>query len=196
LLQTLKSENIEFVVAPYEADAQLAYLSNLETEKGGIEAVITEDSDLIAYGCPAVRTSLKLWSCASRFTTLSFNFNRSPVFWILIRSYFEQVIFKMDRDGNGERIELEKVFSAESCKPSFQSFDMKLFTGDFLVECNNTLKNIHVSFFERRKIRMPRTFLHKTFPWNDEQAEKKLGIYHYFLGLWQAEKEIFFPLSF
>lgn len=38
LIQTLKSENIEFVVAPYEADAQLAYLSNLETEKGGIAA--------------------------------------------------------------------------------------------------------------------------------------------------------------
>ncbi|XP_045808038.1 exonuclease 1 [Trifolium pratense] len=92
LIQTLKSENIEFVVAPYEADAQLAYLSNLETEKGGIAAVITEDSDLIAYGCPAV-------------------------------------IFKMDREGNGERIELEKVFSAVSCKPSFRNFDMKLFTG-------------------------------------------------------------------
>ncbi|KEH16709.1 putative exodeoxyribonuclease I [Medicago truncatula] len=92
LIQTLKSENIEFVVAPYEADAQLAYLSNLETEKGGIAAVITEDSDLLTYGCPAV-------------------------------------IFKMDREGNGERIELEKVFSAESCKPSFQSFNMKLFTG-------------------------------------------------------------------
>ncbi|WJX67776.1 hypothetical protein P8452_52214 [Trifolium repens] len=92
LIQTLKSENIEFVVAPYEADAQLAYLSTLETEKGGIAAVITEDSDLIAYGCPAV-------------------------------------IFKMDREGNGERIELEKVFSAVSCKPSFRNFDMKLFTG-------------------------------------------------------------------
>ncbi|XP_012574704.1 exonuclease 1 isoform X2 [Cicer arietinum] len=92
LIQTLKSENIEFVVAPYEADAQLAYLSNLEIEKGGIEAVITEDSDLIAYGCPSI-------------------------------------IFKMDREGNGERIELKKVFSVESCKPSFRSFDMKLFTG-------------------------------------------------------------------
>ncbi|CAL5186650.1 unnamed protein product [Lathyrus oleraceus] len=92
LIQTLKSENIEFVVAPYEADAQLAYLSSLETEKGGIAAVITEDSDLIAYGCP-------------------------------------DVIFKMDREGNGERIKLEKVFSAESCKPSFRSFDTKLFTG-------------------------------------------------------------------
>ncbi|KAM7267889.1 hypothetical protein ACFE04_010055 [Oxalis oulophora] len=53
LIQLLRSENIEFVVAPYEADAQLAYLSNLKPEKGGIHAVITEDSDLIAYGCQA-----------------------------------------------------------------------------------------------------------------------------------------------
>ncbi|OMO83933.1 XPG/Rad2 endonuclease [Corchorus olitorius] len=53
LIQILRSENIEFVVAPYEADAQLAYLSTLEAEKGGVVAVITEDSDLLAYGCPA-----------------------------------------------------------------------------------------------------------------------------------------------
>lgn len=53
--QILRSENIEFVVAPYEADAQLAYLSGLGTEKGGIVAIISEDSDLLAYGCPAVR---------------------------------------------------------------------------------------------------------------------------------------------
>ncbi|KAM3380407.1 exonuclease 1 isoform X1 [Capsicum galapagoense] len=54
LIQILKSENIEFVVAPYEADAQLAYLSNLEDEKNGIVAVISEDSDLLAYGCSSV----------------------------------------------------------------------------------------------------------------------------------------------
>ncbi|TYH01565.1 hypothetical protein ES288_A09G068800v1 [Gossypium darwinii] len=54
LIQILKSENVEFVVAPYEADAQLAYLATLEAEKGGVVSVITEDSDLIAYGCPAV----------------------------------------------------------------------------------------------------------------------------------------------
>lgn len=44
------------MVAPYEADAQLAYLSSLEVDKGGVVAVITEDSDLIAYGCQAVST--------------------------------------------------------------------------------------------------------------------------------------------
>ncbi|KAK2664481.1 hypothetical protein Ddye_003055 [Dipteronia dyeriana] len=53
LIQILRSENIEFVVAPYEADAQLAYLSSLEVEQGGIVAVITEDSDLIVYGSQA-----------------------------------------------------------------------------------------------------------------------------------------------
>ncbi|KAI7755041.1 hypothetical protein M8C21_023721 [Ambrosia artemisiifolia] len=52
--QILRSENIEFVVAPYEADAQLAYLSSLDADKGGIAAVISEDSDLLAYGCSSV----------------------------------------------------------------------------------------------------------------------------------------------
>lgn len=60
-MQVLRSENIDFVVAPYEADAQLAYLSSLDVEKGGIMAVITEDSDLITHGCKAVSTCMKLW---------------------------------------------------------------------------------------------------------------------------------------
>ena len=34
------------MVAPYEADAQLAYLARI----GLVDAVITEDSDLIAFG--------------------------------------------------------------------------------------------------------------------------------------------------
>ncbi|CAL5341619.1 unnamed protein product [Camellia sinensis] len=54
LIQILRSENIEFVVSPCEADAQLAYLSSLEAEKGGIVAVTSKDSDLLAYGCPTV----------------------------------------------------------------------------------------------------------------------------------------------
>lgn len=54
LIKTLRSENVEFLVAPYEADAQLAYLSSLGEEEGGIVAVISEDSDLLAYGCPAI----------------------------------------------------------------------------------------------------------------------------------------------
>ena len=41
---------VEVLRAPYEADAQLAYLA----QKKKVSAVITEDSDLIAYACPRV----------------------------------------------------------------------------------------------------------------------------------------------
>ena len=54
LIGELKARQIEFVVAPYEADAQLAYLCQLSPENGGVDAVITEDSDLVAYGCDII----------------------------------------------------------------------------------------------------------------------------------------------
>lgn len=46
LIQVLKREQVKFIVAPYEADAQMAYLSKI----GKVEAIITEDSDLLLYG--------------------------------------------------------------------------------------------------------------------------------------------------
>ncbi|WCJ27305.1 Exonuclease 1 [Euphorbia peplus] len=50
LIQVLKLENVSFVVAPYEADAQMAFLAT-NTQ---VDAVITEDSDLIPFGCPRI----------------------------------------------------------------------------------------------------------------------------------------------
>lgn len=43
-------------MSPYEADAQLAWLAKRPSTAGGVAAVISEDSDLLAYGCPVVRT--------------------------------------------------------------------------------------------------------------------------------------------
>ena len=37
-------------MAPYEADAQMARLAI----QGDVDAVLTEDSDLLPYGCPVV----------------------------------------------------------------------------------------------------------------------------------------------
>ena len=48
--KVLRQENIEYVVAPYEADAQLAYLEKV----GHVSAIITEDSDLLVFGCKRV----------------------------------------------------------------------------------------------------------------------------------------------
>ncbi|KAF7326015.1 Exodeoxyribonuclease 1 [Mycena kentingensis (nom. inval.)] len=47
LIKALKAENVNYVVAPYEADAQLAYLER----QGIISGIITEDSDLLVFGC-------------------------------------------------------------------------------------------------------------------------------------------------
>ncbi|CAJ0941732.1 unnamed protein product, partial [Mesorhabditis belari] len=42
--------NVDIIVAPYEADAELAYLSR----EGLVDAVITQDSDLIVFGCEKI----------------------------------------------------------------------------------------------------------------------------------------------
>lgn len=50
MFKVLKQENVCYVVAPYEADAQMTFLAI----SNQVDAVITEDSDLIAFGCPRV----------------------------------------------------------------------------------------------------------------------------------------------
>lgn len=50
LWKVLKQENVCNVVAPYEADAQMNFLAISRQ----VDAVITEDSDLITFGCPRV----------------------------------------------------------------------------------------------------------------------------------------------
>ena len=54
LIEELKRNKIQFVVAPYEADAQLAYLER----KGLIHGVISEDSDLLVFGTKRLLTKL------------------------------------------------------------------------------------------------------------------------------------------
>lgn len=54
MIKQLQAAHIPYVVAPYEADAQLCYLEN----QGLVHAVLTEDSDLLVFGC---RTVLCKW---------------------------------------------------------------------------------------------------------------------------------------
>ena len=50
LIQVLQTMDVKFIVAPYEADAQLAFL--FKTKK--VDLIITEDSDLLVYGVSKV----------------------------------------------------------------------------------------------------------------------------------------------
>jgi len=54
LIEELKRYNIKYVVAPYEADSQMVYL-----EKSGlVDGVISEDSDLLVFGCQTLLTKM------------------------------------------------------------------------------------------------------------------------------------------
>ena len=54
LIEELKRLNVQYVVAPYEADAQLAYLE----AKDIINGVLSEDSDLLVFGVKCLLTKL------------------------------------------------------------------------------------------------------------------------------------------
>lgn len=63
--QECRSAGVEYIVAPYEADSQLAYLS----KEGIVDLIVTEDSDLLVFGCKkvslhvALRDDLQVKSC-------------------------------------------------------------------------------------------------------------------------------------
>lgn len=46
VIRQCRQMNVEYIVAPFEADAQLAWMM----QTGHVDSVITEDSDLLAYG--------------------------------------------------------------------------------------------------------------------------------------------------
>ncbi|KAJ0178467.1 hypothetical protein K1T71_006290 [Dendrolimus kikuchii] len=56
LIKECRKRNVDCIVAPYEADAQLAYLNI----KNIVQLVITEDSDLILFGCNKVLFKMDL----------------------------------------------------------------------------------------------------------------------------------------
>ncbi|KAF8328179.1 PIN domain-like protein [Cantharellus anzutake] len=49
-IKALRAHRVPYIVAPYEADAQLAFLEINST----VDGIITEDSDLLVFGCKLV----------------------------------------------------------------------------------------------------------------------------------------------
>ena len=64
VMNAARARGVDCIVAPYEADAQLTFLMKRKL----VDAVITEDSDLLAYGCAAVLYKLDLSGRCRRVT--------------------------------------------------------------------------------------------------------------------------------
>ncbi len=56
LIEELKKMKVPYVVAPYEADAQMVYLER----QGLVTGIISEDSDLLVFGAKRLLTKLDL----------------------------------------------------------------------------------------------------------------------------------------
>ena len=54
LIEELKRNGVQYVVAPYEADSQMVYLE----KKGIIDGILSEDSDLLVFGAKKLLTKL------------------------------------------------------------------------------------------------------------------------------------------
>jgi exonuclease-1 len=54
LIDELKATGVQYLVAPYEADAQMVYLER----KGIIQGILSEDSDLLVFGAKCLLTKL------------------------------------------------------------------------------------------------------------------------------------------
>lgn len=50
VIKMLNRENVKYMVSPYESDAQMCYLQKI----GYVDYIITEDSDLIPFGCDKI----------------------------------------------------------------------------------------------------------------------------------------------
>ncbi|XP_014773722.1 exonuclease 1 [Octopus bimaculoides] len=57
LIEVCQKQGIDCIVAPYEADAQLAYLA----QSGIAQIIVTEDSDLLLFGCDKVIFKMDLY---------------------------------------------------------------------------------------------------------------------------------------
>jgi 5'-3' exonuclease len=67
--KVLQQNGVQSIVAPYEADAQLTYL----IKNKHVEAIVTEDSDLLAFGCNTVLKK-KIVECIS-LTIINYRFS-------------------------------------------------------------------------------------------------------------------------
>ncbi|CAI9087891.1 OLC1v1022081C2 [Oldenlandia corymbosa var. corymbosa] len=87
LIQVLKQENVSYIVAPYEADAQMTYLAVSKQ----VDAVITEDSDLIAFGCPRIIYKMDKFGQGVEFRASMLQQNKE----LILTGFTKQMILEM-----------------------------------------------------------------------------------------------------
>lgn len=63
--KVLKASGVQIIISPYEADSQLSFL----VRSGQVDFAVSEDSDLVCFGCPRVAFKIKLNSTCEYLDT-------------------------------------------------------------------------------------------------------------------------------
>ncbi|SMN18651.1 similar to Saccharomyces cerevisiae YDR263C DIN7 Mitochondrial nuclease functioning in DNA repair and replication [Maudiozyma saulgeensis] len=74
IIDYCRSENIDYIVAPFEADSQMVYLE----KEGLVDGIISEDSDLLIFGCKNLITKLNDRGEARQIERKDFNMLEEP----------------------------------------------------------------------------------------------------------------------
>lgn len=69
IMEYCQSENIDYIVAPFEADSQMVYLE----KQNLVDGIISEDSDLLIFGCKNLITKLNDKGEARQIESKNFN---------------------------------------------------------------------------------------------------------------------------
>jgi exonuclease-1 len=69
LIDELKKVGVQYIVAPYEADAQMVYLER----KGVVDGILSEDSDLLVFGAKCLLTKLDQYGNCIEVNKADFN---------------------------------------------------------------------------------------------------------------------------
>lgn len=130
VIKILKILNIDYIVAPYEADAELAYLFKI----GYIDYVLTEDSDLCAYGVTRV-----LYKYNRKSNTVQyFDLTRALSKFKNYNQFLEMCImsgcdfFKINNVGIATAWKLLKKHESFICCPFDKSYRTKFYMAKFL----------------------------------------------------------------
>ncbi|KAJ9523929.1 hypothetical protein QJQ45_022403, partial [Haematococcus lacustris] len=105
-IEALKEVGVEFVVAPYEADAQMAYLAL----NGDVWAVVSDDSDLLAYGCPRVLYKLDKMGNGEEICLENLPLNKEVSFADFSHAMFQQVCDSLRLQGTAVPRDYEERF--------------------------------------------------------------------------------------
>ena len=72
--ELLEILNIEHYTSPYEADSQMAYM----VKEGLADFAISEDADLIAFGCPKLFLKISSYGTGEVFDYWKFKEEKDP----------------------------------------------------------------------------------------------------------------------